>query len=137
MCFYQYFLVLVHKPADKLLCEHKKTGRKWRYVVAIICKIKYCVLPLLLIGFSGIYLPLGDTLAAYQLVDWDFLAAIQLLKLSTGPVLPCSAPGHLVCVFSQLHDMYVSACLCTVVFYASTARSPNGSLHKHEALTDY
>lgn len=80
-------------------------------MVLIISKIKHCMLPLLFLGFSGIYLPLGGNLAAYQLVDWGFLAAIQLLKLSTGPVLPCSAIWS-----GNVFSVSFMTCMCQHVY---------------------
>lgn len=96
------------------------------------------MLPLLSLGFSGIYLPLGDNLAGFQFVDWDVLAAVQLLNsLQAQSPMSCTGPFGSAMCFLSAHDMCVSACLCTVILNASTARSHNTSLGmKHDTLTD-
>lgn len=78
--------------------------------------------PLLFLGASGIYLPPGDNLAGFQPVDWAILAAIQLL---ISPQAESSRVPHRAIWFSNVcfqsaHDMFVSACLCTVCVDSKT-----------------
>lgn len=54
------------------------------------------MLPLLFLGFSGMYLPLGDNLAGFHLVDWDVLAAVQLLKTQQAQPPPPPVLYHAV-----------------------------------------
>lgn len=90
--------------------------------------------PRLFLGFSGISLPPGDNLAGFQPVDWDILAAIQLLispQAQSSRVLH-GLVGLAMCVFSQL-----MTCLCQYVcaLCVSTARHHIGSLDmKHDTL---
>lgn len=100
-------------------CKHKKQARTGHTGFSLGSSNMYDTvfsrLPLLFLGFSGIYLPLGDYVAGVQFVDWDVLAAVQLLnsqQAQSSRVLGCS--GLAMC-FQSAHDMYVSACLCAGV----------------------